>query len=143
MVVGYASGSIPEVGGEAALLVPEGDVQALAAAAALALGDPNEFHARRHSGLVLAQERTWAKVAAKQVKLYRAAVEGIRSPLLSGSPQVLRDLAREEFGPPAQALGQARPFALPYLRQSNAASRALGRAMDAWAEVRARIERAG
>lgn len=143
VVVGYGSGSIPEVGGDAALLVREGDVDALGAATALVLADPDEFHARRQAGLELAQARTWSKVATKQVELYRASMEGNRAPLLSGSPRVLREQAREEFGPPAQALGQFRLFALPYLREPNAASRALGRAMDAWAEVRARIERAG
>ena len=75
VVVGYESGSIPEVGGDAAILVPEGDVEALAAAARKVLGDPDEFEARRRSGLALARERTWSKVAAKQVELYRAALE--------------------------------------------------------------------
>ena len=43
VVVGYESGSIPEVGGDAALLVREGDVEALAAAAMLILSDPDQF----------------------------------------------------------------------------------------------------
>ena len=54
VIVGYDSGSIPEVGGDPALLVREGDVDSLAEAAALVLSDPEQFEARRRSGLALA-----------------------------------------------------------------------------------------
>jgi len=47
VIVGYDSGSIPEVGGDPALLVREGDVDSLAQAAELVLSDPEEFQARR------------------------------------------------------------------------------------------------
>ena len=134
VVVGYESGSIPEIGGDAAIRVREGDVEALAAAAALLLSDPDQFEARRRSGLALAQERTWSKIASKQVDLYRAALGAGPPTLLAGSPRTLRQRAIEEFGRPAEALGQARPFALPYLRRPSHLSRALGRAMDALAE---------
>lgn len=139
VVVGYESGSIPEVGGDAAMLVPEGDVEALAATAMHVLSDSDQFEARRRLGLVLARERTWSKVAAKQVELYRAALEGGPEPLLAGSPRALRHRAIEEFGPPAEALGQARPFALPYLRRPTALSRTMGRALDGLAEARAKV----
>jgi glycosyltransferase involved in cell wall biosynthesis len=139
VVVGYESGSIPEVGGDAAIIVPEGDAAALAAASAQILSDPDQFEARRRSGLALARERTWSKVAAKQVELYRAALETGPGPLLAGSPRALRHRAIEEFGRPAEALGQARPFALPYLRRPTVLSRTLGRALDGLAEARATV----
>ena len=86
-------------------------------AAALVLSDPEEFHARRRSGLALAHERTWTCVARQQAEFYRAAMEEGRIPLLAGSPRTRRQLAVAEFGRPAEALGQSRPFALPYLRR--------------------------
>lgn len=143
VVVGYESGSIPEVGGDPALLVPEGDVNSLAQAAALVLSDPEEFKVRRRSGLALARERTWTCVARQQADFYRAAMEDGRTPLLTGSPRTWRQLAVAEFGRPAEALGQSRPFALPYLRRPSATSRVLGRIMDVVAEVRVKIARAG
>jgi hypothetical protein len=143
VVVGYKSGSIPEVGGDAAVLVREGDVEDLAAAAALVLSDPDQFEARKQSGLALAQEKTWSKIAVNQVDFYRAALEAGPTPLGAGSPRVLRQRAIEEFGRPAETLGQARPFALPYLRRPSALSRSVGRAMDALAEARAKVRRAG
>ncbi len=141
VIVGYDSGSIPEVGGDPALLVREGDVDSLAEAAALVLSDPEEFQARRRSGMALASERTWAQVAAKQAELYRVALGAGRTPLLPGSPRARRHTAEAEFGRPAEALGQNRPFALPYLRRPGATSRMLGRTMDALAEVRTKIGR--
>ena len=143
VIVGYDSGSIPEVGGDPALLVREGDVDSLTEAAALVLSDPEVFQARRRSGLALAPERTWTCVARKQAELYRMALEAGRTPLLSGSPRARRRLAEAEFGRPAEALGQSRPFALPYLRHPSATSRMLGRTMDMLAEVRTKIARAG
>ena len=142
VIVGYDSGSIPEVGGDPALLVGEGDVDSLAEAAALVLSDPEEFQARRRSGLALAPGRTWTCVARKQAELYRAALEVGPTPLLPGSPRARRQLAVAEFGRPAQALGQSRPFALPYLRRPSATSRVLGRTMDMLAEVHTKIARA-
>ena len=125
------------------MLVREGDVDSLAEAAALVLSDPEEFQARRRSGLALAPERTWTCVARKQAELYRMALEAGRTPLLPGSPRARRRLAEAEFGRPAEALGQSRPFALPYLRRPSATSRMLGRTMDMLAEVRTKISASG
>ena len=94
-------------------LVPEGDAEALAAASAEILSDPDQFEARRRSGLALARERTWSKVAAKQVELYRAALETGPGPLLAGSPRALRHRAIEEFGRPAEALVKPDPSPSP------------------------------
>jgi glycosyltransferase involved in cell wall biosynthesis len=134
-VVGYASGSIPEVGGEPALLVPEGELDALTAAVLQAAGDEDAFQARRHAGLALAADRTWSKVAHCQANLYRSALYLPRPSLRAGSSRQRRQAAVAEFGQTAQALGQSRPFAVPGLRESNAATRTLGRAMDMLAEV--------
>jgi glycosyltransferase involved in cell wall biosynthesis len=136
VVVGYESGAIPEVGGTAALLVPECDVEALATAAAGVLMDENEFQSRRRAGLALARDRTWSSVASEQVELYRAALEQAPGPLLIGSPRRQREMAQGEFGRPAEALGQIRPFALRGLRRPNPATRALGGAIDRLAEMR-------
>ena len=125
------------------MLVREGDVDSLAEAAALVLSDPEEFQSRRRSGLALAREKTWTRVASKQAELYRAALEEGCTPLLPGSPRARRQMAVAEFGRPAEALGQSRPFALPYLRRPSAASRVLGRTVDMLAEVRTKIARAG
>jgi glycosyltransferase involved in cell wall biosynthesis len=141
VIVGYDSGAIPEVGGDPALLVRERDVDSLAQAAALVLSDPEEFQARRRSGLALAAERTWTLVARKQANLYRMVLEAGSTPLLPGSPRARRRLAEAEFGRPAEALGQSRPFALPYLRRPSATSRVLGLTMDMVAEVRTKIGR--
>jgi glycosyltransferase involved in cell wall biosynthesis len=137
VVVGYDSGSISEVGGAAALLVGEGDVGALTAATASALSDEDQFQAKRRSGLALARDRTWSSVASQQVDLYRDVLRRGQTPMAGGSPRPRgqRQMAVAEFGPPAEALGQIRPFALPGLRRPNAANRALGRTIDMLAEV--------
>jgi len=135
VVVGYDSGSISEVAGADALLVDEGDVCSLAAAATRALSDEKEFQLRRQSGRELSQARTWSSVASRQVEMYRAALGRTPEPLLAGSPRVRREKAMAEFGRPAEALGQIRPFAVAGLRRPNRATRALGRAMDRLAEV--------
>jgi glycosyltransferase involved in cell wall biosynthesis len=50
VVAGYASGAIPETAGEAALLAPVGDVDALGDAVAALASDPHEFARRRGAG---------------------------------------------------------------------------------------------
>jgi glycosyltransferase involved in cell wall biosynthesis len=135
VVVGYDSGSISEVAGPGALLVDEGNLHSLAGAAARALGDDEEFQERRQSGRELARARTWSSVASQQVEIYRAALERAPAQLLAGSPRVRRQRAVSEFGRPAEALGQTRPFAVAGLRRPNRLTRALGKAMDLLAEV--------
>jgi glycosyltransferase involved in cell wall biosynthesis len=136
VVVGYNSGSLLEVGGTAARLVREGDVSALAEAVALSLNDEKEFQARRLRGQALVADRTWSSVARRQAQLYRAAMRQPSLPLLEESQRQLREAARAEFGPPAEALGQTRPFAMPILRRPNLATKALGGAIDLLAEAR-------
>jgi glycosyltransferase involved in cell wall biosynthesis len=138
-VVGYASGSIPEVASDPALLVPEGDVDALTTAVMQAVSGEDAFQARRHAGLALAADRTWSRVAHRQAELYHSVLHLPHPSPWGGSPRQRRQAAVAEFGPSAQALGQLRPFALPGLRQPNRASRALARVFDGLAEMRAPV----
>jgi glycosyltransferase involved in cell wall biosynthesis len=65
-----------ELAGAAALLVPPGDTEDLAAAVDLALSgsDGPAMAERRQLGLAIAAERTWEASAALHVEAYRLAV---------------------------------------------------------------------
>lgn len=141
VVAGYDSGAMAEVGGKAALLVPEGDVAGLADVVSSALGDEAGFEALRQAGLALARDRTWRQVAIEQFEMYQAATGRLPVPLLSGSPRRLRESSVAEYGLPATARGQLRPFAVPILRRPSPASRALGRVMDLVGETSAKLQR--
>ena len=76
-VVAYASGSLPEVIGDAGILVPEGDIAGLNAAVERAL-DERDVWAER--GRARARERyTWRAVAERQEALYRRALSAPRA----------------------------------------------------------------
>jgi glycosyltransferase involved in cell wall biosynthesis len=68
--------AMAELAGAAALLVPPGDTEDLAAAVDLALsgGDGPAMAERRQLGLAIAAERTWEASAALHVEAYRLAV---------------------------------------------------------------------
>ena len=73
-VVASDSGSLPEVVGDAGILVAPGDVTALTDALCRLVADPGE---RRRLGAVAqqrAQRWSWRHIAAEQVELYRAMV---------------------------------------------------------------------
>lgn len=125
IVVGYASGAIPEVTGQAGLLVAEGDVDALSTAATDLLTRPDEFERRRVSAALLSGNRTWSRVAQRQADLHRAMLLPDLPAVPSG-----RGPAVTEFGDPARIAGAARPFALPLLRRDNAFSRTLAAGVD-------------
>jgi glycosyltransferase involved in cell wall biosynthesis len=137
VVVGYASGAIPWVGGEAAIVVPEGDVRALTAAVAGLLRDPSRYARLRQTGLARAPDFHWDEVARRQVQFYQAAIDHpVPPPPARPSPSV-RAAARSVWGEPARlAGGEERPFALPLLRNPTPVSRALGRAFDALEALR-------
>lgn len=131
IVVGYTSGAIPEVAGEPALLAPEGDAAALAAALDV-LTDPQEHERRRAAGLELAAERTWARVAERQAAFYRRAVEsGGGGFPVPRSASARRAAARAEFGPTALTPAGSRPFALPVLRRGGPLAALLAATLDA------------
>lgn len=142
IVAGYASGSIPEVAGDAAILAEPGAAAGLAARLIELAADPADYARRREQGIALSQTRTWTQVAERQAELYRRVVAGdvprLRLPL---SPTKRRAAARAEFGPTASTIAGARPFALPLLRESSAATTVLGGALDLPTELVARLRR--
>jgi glycosyltransferase involved in cell wall biosynthesis len=125
VVAGYTSGSIPEVAGDAGLLVGEGDAEVLAQRVCDLLRRPVELERRRQAGLSLAAGRTWSEVARQQADLYRCVCSGTLPPAPVG-----RAPAAVEFGAPARIAGASRPFALPVLRHDTPLSRALGAGLD-------------
>jgi glycosyltransferase involved in cell wall biosynthesis len=132
VVAGYASGAIPEVGADAAVLVPEGQVDRLAGAVRAVLEDPQQYDRLRRRGLERAAQATWSAVAARQAELYeRVATGTVPRRKLPRRADLRRTVAEEEFGPVATLVGGVRrPFALPVLRRDTAATRLLGRAVD-------------
>ncbi len=70
VAVAFANSSLPEVAGEAAALVPDGEREALAAALSRLLGDPSEADRRRRLGLEHAARFTWAGSARRTVAVY-------------------------------------------------------------------------
>jgi glycosyltransferase involved in cell wall biosynthesis len=131
VVAGYASGAILEVGGDAAVLVPERRVDLLAERLQDLLTDGSSWQRHRRAGLELAQSRTWERVAARQLDLYSRVIAGPlqRSPLPHDA-RTRRRLARLEFGPTATTPAGKRPFALPILRRGGWFPNLLGRAID-------------
>jgi glycosyltransferase involved in cell wall biosynthesis len=142
VVAGYASGAIAEVAGEAAVIVPTGDVAGLGDGVTRLLSDPLEFASRREAGWREAAGRTWRAVAARQASLYAAACRGVLEPVrLPSSPRERRQVARAEFGPTAPTLVGNRPFALPILRSAGPVAGALATVGDAAAELVSRLQR--
>src|ERR1039458_3174171 len=66
VVAGYASGAIPEVAGDAGIVVPTGDIARLSEAVGRVIADPDEFASRREAGRVQSTARTWHAVATRQ-----------------------------------------------------------------------------
>jgi glycosyltransferase involved in cell wall biosynthesis len=137
VVAGYASGAIPEIAGEPAVLTEVGAVAELGEEVAALVSDPADFARRRTRGIELSGARTWQEVAARQVDLYRRVVAGDYSRVeLPRSPRRRREIARAEFGPTAAASGGERPFALPVLRRGGRAASVLASVLDRLAELR-------
>ena len=109
--VGFGSGSIPEVVGDAGRTVTEGDVSALVDAARTASSDPT-WSALRSAGIARAGGLFWEAVAVAQAALY---VDSAAPPAAN---TVGRVAARQEWGPTASTSLSTRPFALPVLRDS-------------------------
>jgi glycosyltransferase involved in cell wall biosynthesis len=142
VVAGYASGSIPEVAGEAAILTEVGAYDDLGDRIAAVAADPSEFARLRAAGLAHSADRTWAYVAERQAGLYRRVAAGRVTRLrLPRAPAARRARAREEFGPTAETTAGRRPFALPVLRAGGPAPSVLAKALDAGAGLAARARR--
>lgn len=71
-VVASASGALPDVVGEAGLLVPPEDPAALHAALVRFLEEPDLWSALREAGLAAAARYSWESVAGSQLALYRS-----------------------------------------------------------------------
>jgi glycosyltransferase involved in cell wall biosynthesis len=144
VIAGYASGSIPEVAGDAAVLADAGATAELADRVVALLDDPGEYGQLRERGLALSRTRTWAQVAERQAELYRRVAEReIARISPPRSPRRRRAAARAEFGPTAATTAGARPFALPLLRRGGAVAVVLATVIDAIAEVMARFRATG
>lgn len=142
VVVGYGSGAIPEVAGDAGIVVPPGDSERLADEVVRVLADPDEFARRREAGRLQAATRTWSAVASRQAALYRAVCDGHTAPLkIAKSPARRRADARAEFGPPASTTAGDHPFALPILRRGGVFARWLAAAIDVGQEMASRLSR--
>jgi glycosyltransferase involved in cell wall biosynthesis len=74
VAVGFANSSLPEVAGDAAVMVPDGDEAALLAALDRLLSDPGEVLMRRRRGLEHADGFTWARAARATVAVYEAVL---------------------------------------------------------------------
>jgi glycosyltransferase involved in cell wall biosynthesis len=136
IVAGYDCGAIPEVAGDAGIVVALGRVDQLATRLLQLVSDPRAFARLRETGLRDAAARRWPIVAAQQATLYGSVATGMDVTCnLPRSPRRRRQLARDEFGATAWTPGGMRPFALPVLRHGGRVQRALGIAMDAAAEV--------
>jgi glycosyltransferase involved in cell wall biosynthesis len=66
-VVATTAGALPEVAGDAAVLVEPGDPEALAAGVELALGDRERLVA---AGLARSRGFTWAETARRTLAVY-------------------------------------------------------------------------
>jgi glycosyltransferase involved in cell wall biosynthesis len=140
VVAGYASGSIPEVAGEAAVLTEVGDVAQVAERIVELTADPADFARRRELGIAQSATRTCTRVAERQADLYRRVAAGniVRSEL-PHSPQRRRAAALAEFGAPAATPAGIRPFALPLLRHGGPAVSGLAKALDVTTELATRL----
>jgi glycosyltransferase involved in cell wall biosynthesis len=68
------SGSLPWVGGDAAVVVRQGDVDALAGALRALRDDPTEVARLRSLGPASAARFSWSSIAAQQAELYRTVL---------------------------------------------------------------------
>jgi len=78
-VISSDGGALPEVVGEAGIIVPSGDVEALAGAIARLLDNPEERRSFAQKGLERVQASlTWKQAAEKTVAVYREVIDAHR-----------------------------------------------------------------
>ncbi|HXW39257.1 MAG TPA: glycosyltransferase [Acidimicrobiales bacterium] len=73
-VVASRSGALPEVVGDAGILVEPGDPVALCRGLVRLLDEPGRWAEARAGGLAASTRCSWSRVAADQLRLYRSAV---------------------------------------------------------------------
>lgn len=115
VVVGYASGAIPEVASGSAWLSPEGDSTGMSRAAADLAQRDSVWTELRDLGFGNAARMTWRRVAEEQAALYRAAAAS--GPAHRRRVIPAREAARRDFGASARLASGQRPLALPLLRR--------------------------
>lgn len=75
-VISTTGGALPEVVGDAGILVPPGDAAALRDAITALLGDPERRRSLGAAGLArVSQSLTWRHAAQKTVEVYREAID--------------------------------------------------------------------
>ena len=79
-VVASASGALPDVVGDAGVLVPPGDPTALRAALARFLDEPGLWTRLRELGMAEVVRYSWKSIADSQMALYRAVTSGSSGP---------------------------------------------------------------
>ncbi|MGD8251101.1 MAG: glycosyltransferase family 4 protein [Desulfobacterales bacterium] len=80
-VISTTGGALPEVAGDAAILVPPGDVNPLVRAIVDLLSQPENAQAMGNAGYRRVQERfTWKRTAERTVSVYKEAIDGHRRP---------------------------------------------------------------
>jgi glycosyltransferase involved in cell wall biosynthesis len=77
-VVTYRNSSLPEVAGDAVVLVPDGDAEALGRAAADVALHREVAERLRQAGLARARRFTWRKTARATIAAYERAVAATR-----------------------------------------------------------------
>ena len=92
-------GSQPEVAGDAAEIVPSGDVAAFAEAAAAILCNPSRQEALRRLGKARAGHFTWDATARATLDIYRAVLNGSSNPstLQPSNPSTLQPFNPSTF----------------------------------------------
>jgi glycosyltransferase involved in cell wall biosynthesis len=75
-VVTTAISSLPEIVGDAGMLIPPGDEQALAGAMAEVLSDPSLYNQLRTRGLQRSEHFTWERTAQETLKVYQQVLMG-------------------------------------------------------------------
>jgi glycosyltransferase involved in cell wall biosynthesis len=87
-VIGSTCGAIPEVIGDAGLVVPEGDAGALADALRRMLSDENLRERLATEGLARVEHYSWERVAEKTYALYQQVMRAGREPARRPSVEV-------------------------------------------------------
>jgi glycosyltransferase involved in cell wall biosynthesis len=82
----YANSSLPEVAGDAAIMVADGDRASLARKVVELLGDPAEMEARREHGRRRAGRYTWTRTATEMLAVYEGVLGRERRAVPALSP---------------------------------------------------------